>query len=636
PEVGTLDNGELLPIVFSINCQTGWFDHETDDPADGTSTECFSEEFLRKVDGGCVCIFGASRVSYSGYNDFLCRGWYDAVWTDFDLSIGSATPMYRMGEQLNYGKWYMANHYAWGDPWGYAELTSELFHVYGDPTMEMWTAEPMSMVVSHPPSYPFGTTQITVNVSEDGAFVSLVQDGEIIGTDYSIGGDAIVDVNPLLGGVVSVTVTKHNFRPYRGSIIVPSGPHDIAVKNLNVPPTGVAGVAVNVDADIFNLGTNDEPNVEVQLLVDGFMEDSTTIPFIASGNIDPVTLSWTPMFGGNYFVEMYAIPVADENVTWNNIMNGTIFIVAYPDIWVSPGGFDFVLQAGEEDQDILTIGNSGLANLDFNIVTLQGGDSIFEDFPDLVWNPAIWDTASFTGIPEINTLGVNEPSAPNTMELDGDGDTVFSVIYDTTASDSIGFEFYYELGGGGEAPDATDGLALEYYTSGGSWIEAWSVNGDGTLHSSFDHATVDIIAADAYHGGFQYRFRSWGSGATFDDFYVDDIYFNYTVPVTDGWLQVVPETGVLPPLSSTTVDVIVNATTLSPGFHQSNITVINNDPDENPILVPVNVTVLSAPHDVAVLDMTVEGSFEAGKTLWVNGTIINQGLSDETNVDVQF
>jgi hypothetical protein len=267
---------------------------------------------------------------------------------------------------------------------------------------------------------------------------------------------------------VSVTVTKHNFRPYRGSIIVPSGPHDLAVKNLVVPATGVAGALMNVDADVFNLGTNDETTVEVQLLVDGFMEDSTVIPTILSGNIAPVTLSWTPMFGGSYFVEMYVVPETGETILWNNVQNDTTFIVAYPDIWVNPGGFDFVLQAGDTDQDILTIGNSGLATLDFTIITLQGGDSVFDEYPSTTWDTSIWDTALFTGAPEINTLGVNEPSEPNSMELDGDGDEVYSVLYETTASDSIAFEFYYELGGGGEAPDSTDGLALEYYNSGGT------------------------------------------------------------------------------------------------------------------------------------------------------------------------
>jgi len=133
----SFSNGELLPVVFSLNCLTGKFDGD----------ECFCEEFLRKDDGGAVAAFGATRVSYSGYNDFLCRGFYDAIWPDFDLDVGSDKPMYSLGEILNYGKTYMAN--TWGDPWGYERYTFELFHIFGDPSMEIWTAFPQDLYVSH-------------------------------------------------------------------------------------------------------------------------------------------------------------------------------------------------------------------------------------------------------------------------------------------------------------------------------------------------------------------------------------------------------------------------------------------------------------------------------------------------------
>ncbi len=44
-DFNSFSNGELLPVVFSINCLTGRFDND----------ECFCEEFLRKTDGGASC-----------------------------------------------------------------------------------------------------------------------------------------------------------------------------------------------------------------------------------------------------------------------------------------------------------------------------------------------------------------------------------------------------------------------------------------------------------------------------------------------------------------------------------------------------------------------------------------------------
>jgi hypothetical protein len=163
--VDGLTNGELLPVVFSINCLTGQYD----------DYECFAEEFLRKEGGGAVAVFAATRVSYSGYNDYLCRGFYDAQWPDFDTDIGTDIPMYTLGELLNYGKIYMTQ--TWGDSWGYEDYTFELFHVFGDPTMEIWSAEPQDLSVT----YTFTGDLLEVAVKSgadpaDGALVCLCQE----------------------------------------------------------------------------------------------------------------------------------------------------------------------------------------------------------------------------------------------------------------------------------------------------------------------------------------------------------------------------------------------------------------------------------------------------------------------------
>ena len=80
--ISELTNGNLLPVVMSFNCQTGWFDGETDQNP-SRNYESFCELFLRKEGGGAVGVFGDSRSSYSGYNDFMAEGLFDAVWPDF-------------------------------------------------------------------------------------------------------------------------------------------------------------------------------------------------------------------------------------------------------------------------------------------------------------------------------------------------------------------------------------------------------------------------------------------------------------------------------------------------------------------------------------------------------------------------
>jgi len=112
--VQALTNSSKLPVVWSINCQTGWFDNETDETGDNTLSDAvhFSEAWERNSNGGAVGVIGATRVSYSGHNDRLVWGWTDAVWPGFESYSPSNTsfnnPVWEMGPVLNYGKYYYA------------------------------------------------------------------------------------------------------------------------------------------------------------------------------------------------------------------------------------------------------------------------------------------------------------------------------------------------------------------------------------------------------------------------------------------------------------------------------------------------------------------------------------------------
>jgi hypothetical protein len=222
-DVQGLTNGARLPVVFSMNCETGWFDNETDDPGHGTpeSEVNFAEAWQRNQNGGAMGVVASTRISYGGFNDHLDKGLIDAIWPSF-LTYTPApgpfsNPQYRMGQALNYAKLYMATIYGEGL---YRKITFEMFHYFGDPTTEMWTALPTSMVVYHSPVYSTGAMSYTVHV-ENGALVSLVKDGEILGTAVAVDGKAVVNfAAPLTSGTMYLTVTKHNRRPYESTIYV--------------------------------------------------------------------------------------------------------------------------------------------------------------------------------------------------------------------------------------------------------------------------------------------------------------------------------------------------------------------------------------------------------------------------------
>lgn len=226
-DVDGLTNGILRPVVWSINCQTGWFDNETDDAAAGTSDsdECFAEHWVRHASGGAIGVLAPTRTSYSFYNDRLFWGMADAVWTNFleyhgvsYTAGGDAT--YRLADILNRAKTYFLTKYSISST--YTKCTMEIFHCLGDPTLEMWTGLPQDLSVAHTARVAAGAAAVTVEVAQAGALVCCVYSNRILGAAESAGGVAEValDPPPEGGGDLFVTVTLHNYLPYLGTATV--------------------------------------------------------------------------------------------------------------------------------------------------------------------------------------------------------------------------------------------------------------------------------------------------------------------------------------------------------------------------------------------------------------------------------
>lgn len=241
-DVAALANGILTPVVFSLACETGWFDNETDDDAilginnldTNNNDESLCEEFLRHNNGGAVGIIGASRVSYE-HNDFMMLGMVTAVWPDFNpnppLSTGQMPEYYtsilrRLGQINTFSKIFMANAY---DDY---QLQFELYHVFGDPEMPIWTEAPTALNVNHPEGIgSIGEQDFVVKVLDGdtndpvgSAQVTLTKDGIIITTSQTNpGGIARFTLGGLSAGDMDITVVASNYRPYLEKITISDG-----------------------------------------------------------------------------------------------------------------------------------------------------------------------------------------------------------------------------------------------------------------------------------------------------------------------------------------------------------------------------------------------------------------------------
>jgi|GEM_PF-2583838 len=213
-DLASLNTGSLSPVIFSINCQSGWFDHETDSDS-STTTESFAEQILTR-DGGAVAVIAATRNSPTYPNDDLIRGLIEYIWPDFYLTPSGSARSKRLGDVLNAAKFYVNDHWDSSS----AQREFELYQCLGDPTMEVWTKNPHPTIVipwtklykeityiklPNPPD-PVKTGQYVIPTGEDNVLVSLIRDGEIVGQALSQNGQAVIDVDESVGDLSSLQI----------------------------------------------------------------------------------------------------------------------------------------------------------------------------------------------------------------------------------------------------------------------------------------------------------------------------------------------------------------------------------------------------------------------------------------------
>lgn len=135
-------SGKIPTVFFSVNCMTGVFDLNA-------ATECFAERILR-MEGAAPSLVAATRSSHTWLNNDLMKALFDAMWGGVLPTFPSATASYpvrhnRLGDILNYGKAYLPVEMSGSAR--YIKDHYEIYHVVGDPTLELWKEEPQRMKV---------------------------------------------------------------------------------------------------------------------------------------------------------------------------------------------------------------------------------------------------------------------------------------------------------------------------------------------------------------------------------------------------------------------------------------------------------------------------------------------------------
>ena len=201
-----LQNAHKTPIHYCIACSCGDL---------SSYNECLGEAFL-KDNNSAVAFLGASEPSYTYPNHRFDKHLFDASGNQEIYSIGMIS---------NYANSDLITYYGIGDLY----LQNVKMYLWlGDPAMEIWTATPKNLTISHPTSVIPGTSQFPVEVTHNDtpvkdALVCISNGNDIYHLGYTNdSGEIVFNMSTTTFGEMNVTVTKHNFKPYQTTILIPA------------------------------------------------------------------------------------------------------------------------------------------------------------------------------------------------------------------------------------------------------------------------------------------------------------------------------------------------------------------------------------------------------------------------------
>ncbi|MBN1909239.1 MAG: hypothetical protein JW818_05840 [Pirellulales bacterium] len=286
--VNSLNNGDRLPVVFSINCATGWFD-------DG---DYFGESWMRNANGGAVAFTGAMRVSYSGPNDTFHVGVFDAMWPNYDTGWSSSnfSNTWRFGDVLNYAKDRTFSGLGYSS--SSALLVARMFNGFGDPSMMMRTAVPQTLDVAYVPNIFVGTaSDYVVQVTRDGVAVPDAMvcistengDDYWVGTTNANGNVTFAGLSPTEVGTYDLVVTEHNSIPFQVTVESRINGIDLLGTAMAIDPYNLFGNdgTAAVDFLIYNAGDTPAGGFDIQFFLsdDAIINPATDTPLslVSSG-----------------------------------------------------------------------------------------------------------------------------------------------------------------------------------------------------------------------------------------------------------------------------------------------------------------------------------------------------------------
>ena len=322
-------------IFHSHGCICGAFDN----------SDCIMEEML-SIENFAVAIVGNSRYGWfnegqtEGPAQHLHREMEDAQFHEKMNHIGQAF----VESKIQTAPWVTApGQYEEGAlRWNFYDI-----NILGDPTLSVWTDEPVSIQVSYQSAIPIGVPSTSVTVNSGGSpaenfSCAILKDGVLHGVGYTdVSGIAQINFDPIFTtlGPAELIISGYNCLPqtYPVTIIPNSGSYVIynqhIIDDTQGNNNGVVDFAetIGLSIELENVGTFQADNVIATLsTTDGYIlitDNTENYGSIAGGAFASVTNGFTFIVADNIPDQQYVtfdLEITDGIDAWNSTFSITI------------------------------------------------------------------------------------------------------------------------------------------------------------------------------------------------------------------------------------------------------------------------------------------------------------------------
>lgn len=478
--VNALTNTHKWPMVIIVGCVTGDFVSQT----------CFAETFLRATHPTS----GEPTGSVANFMSTINQSWNPPMEGQDEMNA-ILVESYSNNIKRTFGGICVNGCLGMNDAYGaQGDEMTDTWTCFGDPSLMVRTATPMSMTTSHAPTATLGATQFTVTNNVNGANVTLYYNGAILGSGIVAAGTVTINF-PAIAVIdtIWVTATAYNYVPYEGyALVVPaSGPYVVSASQVL---TDVAGNNDGIGDFMENVGFDVTLNNVGQATATGVSAVlSTTDPYVtitdaneSFGNIAATmtqaqTGAYTATIANNVpnmHVAMFTLTITDASSnTWTSTFTETLHAPA--------------LTAGNVTVDDAAANNNGVLDpnetVNILIPTGNNGNST---------TPACIGVLSSTS----SYVTINNNNLPlGTIVVSGTVNAIFSITISGTAAIGTNIDLNYTATAGMYSVTSSYvervSIAMEDYETNDFTQYPWVVGGPQPWFTTTDNAYDDVYCS---------------------------------------------------------------------------------------------------------------------------------------------